>query len=175
MSKKKAKANIARQEETIITTEQQVKNFFIILGIMLILFAVFYFLTLWIKYEKKRYVPIEEQTEINYDKILLGNILDYSGEYFVLVVDGNYEEYFAKIQDELGVTVGSILKKKYYTVSMDDKMNSKYISDTSNLKVSNAQDLKVSTNTLLHVKNNKVINAYEGSEAIFEYLHNEVK
>lgn len=175
MSKKKIKHNMVKEEPKIITEENQIKSFFIILTIMLILFAVFYFLTVWIKYEKKRYVPLDYKTEINYEKILLGNVFDYSGEYYVLVVDGDYEEYFEKIKSELGVTVGSVLKKTCYTVSMNDYMNSKYVAEVSNLNVTDVKDLKVSTTTLLHIKNKKIVKTYEGSEAIFKYLHDSIK
>lgn len=175
MSKKKIKHNMVKEEPKTITEENQIKSFFIILTIMLILFAVFYFLTVWIKYEKKRYVPLDYKTEINYEKILLGNVFDYSGEYYVLVVDGDYEEYFEKIKSELGVTVDSVLKKTCYTVSMNDHMNSKYIAEVSNLNVTDVKDLKVSTTTLLHIKNKKIVKTYEGSEAIFKYLHDSIK
>ena len=175
MSKKKIRTKVITEEQPVIKEENQIKNFIIILGLMLILFALFYLLTVWIKYEKKRYTPVTEQTEINYDKILLGNIFDYSGEYFVLVVDGDDEEYLEKITSEIDMNVGKALGKKYYTVSMNDKMNAKYIGTESNLKVSNINDLKVSTTTLIHVNNKKVVNAYEGNTAIFEYLHSAVK
>lgn len=175
MSKKKIKTNINRKEENMIVEENQIKSFLIILVTMLILFSLFYFLTVWIKYEKKKYVPIEHTSEINYDKILLGNLFDYKGEYYVLAVDGDYEEYFNLIESEIGVTVGNILKKQCYTVSLEDRMNSKFVSKTSNLNISNINDLKVSTTTLFHIKDKKIIYAYEGSDAIFDYLHKNVK
>jgi len=176
MSKKKIKSIPASMEnETIVKDENQLKSFIIILGIMLITFVSFYYLTVWIKYEKKKYTPVEETTEIKYDKILLGNMFDYKGEYFVLAVYGNDEEYVSKISTELGIDIGKILDKTYYTASMSDKMNSKYVGEQSNLMVSNIKDLKVSKTTLFHVNNKKIVNAYEGNDAIFEYLHSNVK
>ena len=99
----------------------------------------------------------------------------YKGEYYVLAVDGDYEEYFEEIEASIGVSVSSLLKKDCYTVSLEDKMNEKYISDKSNLKVTNIENLKVSTTTLFHIKNKKIVATYEGSEAIFQYLHKALK
>lgn len=176
MSKKKIKTIPTSVETTtVVKDENQLKSFIIIIGIMLITFVSFYYLTVWIKYEKKRYTPVEENVEIKYDKILLGNMLDYKGEYFVLAVDGNDEEYVSRISTELGIDIGKILDKTYYTASMNDKMNSNYVGEQSNLMVSSVKDLKVSKTTLFHVNNKKIVKAYEGNDAIFEYLHSNVK
>ena len=58
---------------------------------MLILFTAFYLLTVLIKQEKISFSDTDTKTEINYDKILLGNILDYDNEYYVLAVTDDYE------------------------------------------------------------------------------------
>ena len=56
MSKKKIKTNPTSVETTtVVKDENQLKSFIIIIGIMLITFVSFYYLTVWIKYEKKRY------------------------------------------------------------------------------------------------------------------------
>ena len=178
MSKKKIKTNPTSVETTtVVKEENQLKNFIIIIGIMLITFVSFYYLTVWIKYEKKRYTPVEETAEIRYDKILLSNMLDYKGEYFVLAVFEDDEEYLSKISNELGIDIGKILDKVYYTASMNDSMNSKYVDldGKSNLMISNINDLKVSKTTLFHINNKKIVKVYEGNDAIFEYLHNNVK
>ena len=61
-------------------------------------------------------------------------------------------------------------KVKYYRVNIDNPLNSNFVSDKSNLNVSDITDLKVSQSTLFEIKNEKIIKTYEGNEKIIEYL-----
>ena len=176
MSKKKVK-NIKIDKKVIndVKEENQVKSFFIILLAMLILFTTFYLLTVLIKQEKISFSDTDTKTEINYDKILLGNMLDYDNEYYVLAVTDDYNNYLEFMKTNEGLDFTSLFKKNCYIAELSSGFNSKFVSKYSNLLVSNIKDLKVSTTTLFHIKNKKIVNAYEGNDEIFTYLHSVTK
>ena len=148
---------------------------FIILLAMLILFTTFYLLTVLIKQEKISFSDTDTKTEINYDKILLGNMLDYDNEYYVLAVTDDYNNYLEFMKTNEGLAFTSLFKKNCYIAELSSGFNSKFVSKDSNLLVSNIKDLKVSTTTLFHIKNKKIVNAYEGNDEIFTYLHSVTK
>ena len=112
MSKKKVK-NIKIDKKVIndVKEENQVKSFFIILLAMLILFTTFYLLTVLIKQEKISFSDTDTKTEINYDKILLGNMLDYDNEYYVLAVTDDYNNYLEFMKTKEGFDFTSLFKK----------------------------------------------------------------
>lgn len=131
--------------------------------IVTVIFLVFYVITLIVTKEKE----VEKEktpATIQYEEILLGNILNQSSDnYYVLVFDED-DEYTIYYETKL-----SSQKTKHYTVNIDNPLNKKFIDEKSNLNVSNIKDLKVSQSTLFEIKNKKIVNTYEGNK-IVEYL-----
>lgn len=172
MSKKKIKnINIQKNAPKEIVEENQIKNFCIILLIMLVLFVAFYFLTILIKKEKISFSPVDTSSEINYDKILLGNILDYEDEYYVLAVTEDYNEYLDRMKNNEGLDFTTLFDKPCYISEMKNSLNSKFVSDKSNLLIDDIKELRVSTTTLFKIKNKKILEVYEGNENIIKYLN----
>lgn len=131
--------------------------------IVTIVFLVFYVITLIVTKEKE-----EEKTKtpatIQYEEILLGNILKQSDDnYYVLVFDSD-DEYSVYYETKL-----DLQETKYYTVNIDNPLNNRFISEESNLNITDIKDLKVSQSTLFEIKNGKIVNVYE-KEKIVEYL-----
>lgn len=132
--------------------------------IVTVVFLLFYAVTLIVTKEKKQEV-LKTPATIQYKEILLGNILKQPNDnYYVLAFtsDDAYSIYYETKLDGQ--------KTKYYKVNIDNPLNSNFVSDKSNLNVSDITDLKVSQSTLFEIKNKKIIKTYEGNEKIIEYL-----
>lgn len=132
--------------------------------IVTVVFLLFYAVTLIVTKEKKQEV-LKTPATIQYKEILLGNILKQPNDnYYVLAFapDDAYSIYYETKLDGK--------KVKYYKVNIDNPLNSNFVSDKSNLNVSDITDLKVSQSTLFEIKNKKIIKTYEGNEKIIEYL-----
>ncbi len=115
----------------------------------------------------------EEKTEtsasIQYDEILIGNILNQNNdEYYVMIYDD--EDYDVKLYN---VYINKYKQKdealRFYTSQLNNPINQKFKSEESNLKVKNIEDLKVKSSTLLKIKKGKITNYYEG-EKMLEHL-----
>ena len=107
---------------------------------------------------------------IQYDEILLGNLLEQSNNaYYVLVYskdDKNLNTYNTYLSNYK--TKDNSLRV-YYSV-LENGFNKKYVSDAKNYFVSNIDDLKLMSTTLLKVEGKKVIEAYDGKDSIISQL-----
>ena len=125
MSKKKEKVN------EISTTDEGTKLVKIIV-IILILFAIFYFLTGYVsKYMNKRNNKVNTTPEtavIQYDKIMIGEILNQSSdEYYVLL---NYEDdYYQELYDSYNPSDDEISSFQKQFKSFHKKNSQAYTSD----------------------------------------------
>jgi len=152
-----------------VKTNDEVKRLIIMVAIVTILFLIFYVITLIITKEE----PIEEvktPATIQYDEIILGNLLKQpNDEYYVLV----------KINDDVYVPVYETLLQnyskqensiRYYTSILDKVFNLKFKDSESNLDVDDIMDLKVKESTLFKIKDKEIVSTYEGKEEIVKYL-----
>lgn len=168
---KKTKKISQKNKNSIISTDNEMLKLIILIIVVALVFAIFYVITLFVtkKDNDTAEVGTDESTEatIQYQKILAGNILSQSSsEYYVLVYfnDNNYVDLYKNYLTYYSTKVENALP--YYFVDMDEVFNSSFISDNSNLNVSNAKDLKFSQTALLRIKNNTVVSSYEGNEQI---------
>lgn len=146
-------------------------NLFKIVLVILIVFGAFYIFTYYLQ-KNKQMTNIENKpntiTTIQYDEILIGNLLNQKeDDYYVLIVNesdynARYKEYLSRFSN----------KGKFYYSLIDNGLNKKYIVDSSNLKVDNIQDLKVSQTSLLKINNGKIVEAYDGNSSVMEALIN---
>lgn len=134
-----------------------------------VIFAAFYLITTWVTKNSNngsnQNKDTEQDTVIQYDDILLGNVLKQNkDEYYVLLIDkkedkSKYVTYISTYEEkEDGL--------KIYTTYLDDVFNQNYKSEESNLMIENIDDLKVRTTTLFKVKDHKVIEAIEENENV---------
>lgn len=124
------------------------------------IFGAFYLLTIFLNKEEEKEV-IEEKNEIQYDEILIGNILTQpNDEYFVLIYDiedinfGLYDVYinqYKNIKDSL----------RFYEAVINNPLNASYIGE-NNFKITNIKDFRVNETTLLQIKNKKIKKYYIG-------------
>ena len=152
------------------TTDNDMSKLIKVILVILIVFAAFYLLTYGIQKiqenKKKNQERDVETNKIQYQEVLMSKILKQSSQdYYVLIIDG---------EDENSATyntyINQIENTKIYTAQLDSAFNRKFKSDTSNLNVSNIDELKVKETTLLHVQNQVVVESMEGSSAVLEKI-----
>ncbi len=146
----------------------EVGNLVKIILVILVVFGLFYVLTYYIQKNKKTESNNNDTkntiTTIQYDEILMGEILNQSeNEYYVLLVKNEdytktYKEYISKYSNG----------NKFYYSLIDNGMNSRYLSDTSNLNVENIDELKVVGTSLVKVNSGKIIESYDGNSSVMQ-------
>lgn len=157
-----------KQKNKIENQNIEMGNLFKIILIILVFFGIFYILTYYIQknndneqnnFNENSSVPI-----IQYEEILIGNMLEQNeSEYYVLIVQD--EDYKTRYKDYLK-QYGN--QNKFYYSYINNGLNGRYISDSSNLNVSNVSEFRIKENTLLKISSKKVIESYEGNSKIME-------
>ena len=156
-----------KKEEKLIknnsTTESdEYKKLVILIIIIASVFLVFYVVTKM--FTKKNHDDIFKNdlnaSEIQYKEIIIGNMFDQDGHYYVLLLEENdqYKELFDSYVTNL---------KKLYTVDLTSAFNKKYISDEYSYDKDN---FKVKGTVLVEIDDHKIINHYETKEGILEKL-----
>lgn len=149
------------------------KVFKIFFGVILV-FVLFYFLTIYILNKGDDFTiseSIPAEADIQYQEILAGNSFSVrNNHYYVL--------YYDMSSDELKSTYTNIISTyeeqedhyPIYTVNMHSVFNKKYVSNTSNKKVDEVDELMISGPTLIEFENGKVKKYIEGQDSIREEL-----
>ena len=151
------------------------KQFLITLIIVIIGVVGIYLLT---KYVVKKdnatnnYSNTEEKNYIDPNTAIVGTMLNKSSDaYYVIIYDktkDNATTYYSLVSTYKAKDKAL----KVYTVDLSNSLNKKYIAtdNKTNPKATNLEDLKFGEVTLLKVKNNKITEAYETTDAIKKAL-----
>lgn len=149
--------------------EKTIRNFIIILIIVILACATLYFTTKYLvnKDNTSKNDAETKETTINYNVAIVGNMLSKTdAEYYVMIYDNtssNVSDYQLMISS-YGAKDNSL---PVYTVDLSNSLNSKYYTDgETNTNADNIQDLKFGQITLLKVKNGKITNSYESVDSI---------
>ena len=114
----------------------------------------------------------EEKSYIDPNTAIVGTMLNKSSdEYYVIIYDktgDNATTYYSIVSTYKAKDTAL----KVYTVDLSNSLNKKYIAtdNKTNPKATNLEDLKFGEVTLLKVKNNKITEAYETTDAIKKAL-----
>lgn len=114
----------------------------------------------------------EEKNYIDPNTAIVGTMLNKSSDaYYVIVYDktkDNATTYYSLVSTYKAKDKAL----KVYTVDLSNSLNKKYIAtdNKTNPKATNLEDLKFGEVTLLKVKNNKITEAYETTDAIKKAL-----
>ena len=143
-------------------------NLFKFIVIVVVAFVAFYGITVLVT-NKKESKKEDTKVDIQYDEILVGEILNRNIEsYYVLVVDGDLDSYYQYVGSDNNAN-------KVYYCDLSNSFNKPYLSDESNLFVSNIGEIKFSKTTLLNIESNKIVNAYEDADEILNILDSNSK
>lgn len=166
----KLKAN--KKNNDTIMEKNELKSLILIIIIVSLIFLVFYGITLLTSKTATNGTNFEVQSEtIQYDEILVGQVLNRNEkEYYVLLKNENnsYNDLYTYY---LKSYTSKNNNKKYYTVDLNNELNSSYISDTeTNVNTKKFFSSTFSDTTLLLIKNKKVNKVYDTDEEIVNIL-----
>lgn len=154
---KRNKVNRKRKEEHIEEFSLDSKKLIKIIIIMAITLGVFYLITVGIL-SKKESVVGTYNPSIQYTKILAGESFSQKRkEYLVLYYDSkkdNMDDVHSLISDYNEKDNKTFL----YTVDMSEAFNKEYVGNESNTSATKASELKIAGITLIHFKDNKIVN-----------------
>lgn len=135
--------------------------------VIIIVVFMFYGLTVLITKNKKTgsQDDINNNTEIQYDEILIGNIYDQKEEEYYVLVELTSD--YITLNDILTNYNSKTEKIKLYTADLDNGFNKKYLGEKSNFE--NKYPI-FNKSTLLKIKNKQLIEYVEGTDKIQEKL-----
>lgn len=156
----------AKSKKILPKTEQvgQLKRLLFVIAGILVVFGIFYGIAVLIDNKNKK----EEVagTEIQYDEILVGRLLEQPlSEYYVLVyfeIDSNIADY----QTQISNYKSKANAIKIYSANLNNAFNKIYIGSKNDTKVTKIADFKLSETALIYIKNKKIAKVYTGSESI---------
>lgn len=172
----KATKKVSSNKQTIETMfDTNYKTIITIVIITLLIIGIAIALASIVKKNQKNNTTNTSEVTIQYDEILLSDLLEQSNNtYYVLVYskdDNNLNTYNTYLTNYK--TKANALRV-YYSI-IENGFNKKYISDTKNYFVSNIDDLKIVNTTLLKVNGKKVVEAYDEKDSIISKLKNIIK
>lgn len=154
-----------------IEMDTEAKKIVKIVIIVFLFFGLAYGITILLsKYGvfEEGYTPLETSVSFSDEYILIGTILNRNeNEYYVAFDDFSADtknEYFSDLIDNTS------LKTKIYKVDMALSFNSKYKSKTSNPNAKTISKLAIKGETLIKVKNKKIVNYIQGISNIEKVL-----
>jgi hypothetical protein len=173
---KKNKKNIYEKKEKFLEDKlgipEDMASFIRILLTVVISFTIVYVIVIILGnngvFEEGYTKPEISESTISYEDILYSKVFDMN--------DSEYYVIFSKFDNsEYNIYIYNLLKNyskdiKIYKVDLSDGLNKGVISDTSNKKATKASQLKINTDTLIKIKNKKIVKYIEGDEAIGEEL-----
>ena len=162
MSKKKERQilNVNSSSEN-----DEYKKLIILIAIVAGVFFVFYMVTsIFTKADKADIFKNDlDASEIQYDEIIIGNMFDKSGEYYVLMLEEN--DQYADLFNSYLTSIRT--NKKIYTVDLASAFNKKYISDEYSYEKDN---FKTKGTLLIRIDDNEIKDYYESKEDILNKL-----
>jgi hypothetical protein len=155
-----------KKNETVVPNNELkklLKITLIICGVLL----VFYFITVLVQNEDNDDNKESNNTAvIQYNKILVGEILNRSeNEYYVLVEKENdsyidlYKQYLTSVKETV-----------YYTVNLSEVFNQNKVGDETIVEGNEVGNYKFAETTLIKVTNNTLNGVYKNKAEITEYL-----
>ena len=145
-----------------------IKIVLIVTGIMLVFYGITILATERadkVKQETKDTADTSDTAEIQYENIIIGTMLNYSGTYYVLIKekdDTRLDEY-----ESLITTIkASEDAPTFYSADLSDAFNKKYLSKEENYYPSDLDEFAVTGTTLLKIKDNKIDSVYDNHDAI---------
>lgn len=182
-TQRKINKNVARKKDVTRNIENnEMQRLGILVAIVTGIFIIFYAVTFLLMREKENYDYIQKistKRDIQYDEILISQILNQSPkEYYVFIKEnddinnsiydvyiGNYRDYNKDNNDGL----------KIYTLNIDKIFNKANKSDESYFNTVDVNEIKVKQATILKISNKQIVEIYEGEEKITRFFEEILK
>lgn len=114
----------------------------------------------------------EEKNYIDPNTAIVGTMLNKSSDAYYIIIYDKTKDNATTYYSLVSTYKAKDKALKVYTVDLSNSLNKKYIAtdNKTNPKATNLEDLKFGEVTLLKVKNNKITEAYETTDAIKKAL-----
>ncbi len=164
-------AKVEKQLLARVSSNDEMTRLFKIVLIITAIFIVFYGVTLLVT---KKADEVNDNTsdqnnaqvtEIQYDNIMIGTMLNYGGTYYVLIEqadDTRSAEYTALIDTIKSADDAPTV----YKANLTDSFNKDYLAKEENYYVENIADFKVTGTTLVQIENGKIKSVFDNYDAI---------
>ena len=173
----KESAAAEKQIEKVFSKNSELIKLIKIVAIVTIIMLVFYLITLVatnkadeVNNETEKTEETEAETEIQYDYIMIGTMLNREGTYYVLIEedgDNRLSEYDTLIQ-----TAGANDNAhSIYKANLTDSFNKDYLSKEANYDVDNINDFRVTGTTLVRVIDGNIDEIYDTYDTIKNKLN----
>ena len=170
--KQKDNAKQLKIKKVKSTETNEVIKLFQILLVVVLIFAFFVLITYLIK-QSKDDDETKTETEIQYSEIMIGSIWSQGGSYYVLLGNSD-DENLVTIDLYISNYIKSLTEDDeqigYYVSNLDTIFNKGYVAEESNIFTDKHSDIRFKGLTLIFVKDGKIVEAYEGKDAILSYV-----
>ena len=172
---KEKKENIKQARKQLYYNENNDSNelskLIKIVLIVTAIIVVFYGVTVVVTNKAKEAAEEEnkEATEIQYDSIVIGSMLNINGTFYVLIEDQDdirLNEYTTLIQ----TISASEDAPKIYTADLSSSFNENYLSDKANYD-SDMSKFRVKGTTLVRVSDHEITDVYDNHDSIVDELN----
>lgn len=164
---KKATKEKRNTKDMFVENENVASNFVKILIIVAILALTFGLITYAVTHKSTNKT---DSTVIQYDKILVGSILNREDDNYYVLVEMSDDSNNSTYESSIDTYNAKDEHLRFYTVDLSDGFNTNYVSDKANLKVTNISDIRFSTTTLLKIENHKIAKTITNSTEIQTFL-----
>lgn len=169
------KKNVDKQQnKESLLQRSELKNLIILVLVIVAIFFIFYGITAIIDPGNKQNDPEVVEETIQYNEIMVGQILNRSDKSYYVLVINNENEYNGLYESYLDMYVSKNKDGNYYTVDLDNAFNRKYRGDSTLVKGNDISSFKFSDTTLLKIKNQKIDKVYAEKDEIVTALKKEV-
>lgn len=172
---KEKKENIKQARKQLYYNENNDSNelskLIKIVLIVTAIIVVFYGVTVVVTNKAKEAAEKEnaKETEIQYDSIVIGSMLNINGTFYVLIEDEDdvrLNEYTTLIQ----TISASEDAPKIYTADLSSSFNKSYVSDKTNY-ASDMTKFRVKGTTLVRVSDHEITDVYDSHDSIVDELN----
>lgn len=167
---KQIRKNKSKKSNNNVIMDNEMVKLLKILLIVCAVLVIFYVITVLVnKKDDETIIDNNVSATIQYDKILVGQILNRDeSDYYVLVEKEN-DQYIDLYNYYLSNYDGENKKFKYYNVDLSDVFNGNHVGE-KNVITKDVSQFKFATTTLLRVKKGKVVESYHERDEIISYL-----
>lgn len=178
MSKKSTKKNKQKKKQKVIyeptvDSGYELKKLVIFILVIVLLFGTFYIISLFInrKDDGNKIIRNNEPAVIQYDEIILGTLLNQSNDnYYVLVSDEDNDGLYDSLMNSYKTKEDSL---RVYTSDLNSPFNKMYLAlgdEGSNFNIDSVKELRLKNDTLLKISEHRIVEHFEGVEAILNEL-----
>lgn len=167
--KQAKKINNKKGKKSFISTDNEMAKLIMLIVAVGLAFAIFYIITIFVVKKEDTTKPDETNIEetIQYEKILVSNILTQKPKEYYVLVYTNDDKYMDAYRNYLLMyEMNKEDSVPYYFVELDNAFNKDFKSEESKLDVKESKEFKFKETTFLRIRDGKIISTYEGKDNI---------